>query len=179
MKDPVQSLSWDDLRIVQAVGKSGALASAAAMLGVNISTIARRLTRMEEKLGAALFDRRRISGYPATREGREIITLAERVELDVVVSVVRRVSGSVQSRVGSLRITTSDSDPAAFPHTDNRRFSGSERRDQDRGYCWKQRPESRARGNRHRHQGNREAAGKSVRAQDRDDRLGTLCKLFL
>jgi len=107
MKDPVQNLSWDDLRIVQAVGKSGALASAAAMLGVNISTIARRLTRMEETLGAALFDRRR-TGYLVTREGQEIMTLAERVELDVV-SVVRRVSGSVQNHVGSLRITTSDS----------------------------------------------------------------------
>ncbi len=107
MQDPVQKLSWDDLRIVRAIGRSGALAPAAKVLGVNISTIARRLNAVEAALGATLFERRR-TGYLVTRQGQEMMTLADRVELDVV-SVVRRVSDSIQDQIGTLRITTSDS----------------------------------------------------------------------
>ena len=107
MSDPIHKLSWDDLRIIRAVGKNGALAPAAEMLGVNRSTIARRLSKVEEILGVTLFDRRR-TGYSTTVEGEELIALTERVELDVV-SVARRVSGHVRGHVGDLRITTSDS----------------------------------------------------------------------
>lgn len=107
VNDPISKLSWDDLRIVRAIGKNGALAPAAEMLGINSSTIARRLTKVEEVLGTTLFDRRR-TGYVTTAEGDELIALAERVELDVV-SVARRVSGHSQGLAGDLRITTSDS----------------------------------------------------------------------
>ncbi len=100
-------LSWDDLRIIRAVGKNGAIAAAADTLGVNSSTIARRLSKVEETLGVTLFDRRR-TGFGPTAEGEELIALAERVELDVV-SVARQISGLVQGPVGDLRITTSDS----------------------------------------------------------------------
>ena len=62
---------------------------------------------MENVLGATLFDRRR-TGYVATVQGRELIALAERVELDVV-GVARRVAGHWQGHAGDLRITTSDS----------------------------------------------------------------------
>ncbi len=103
----IDRLSWDDLRIVRAIAHTGALAPAAGMLGLNGSTIARRLAKVEEVLGVALFDRRR-TGYVATAQGEEIVALAERVELDVV-SVARRVSGHGQGHAGDLRITTSDS----------------------------------------------------------------------
>lgn len=103
----ISRLSWDDLRIVHAIARTGALASAAQMLGLNGSTIARRLSKVEDVLGVALFDRRR-TGYVATVQGEEIVALAERVELDVI-SVARRVSGHVQGHSGELRITTSDS----------------------------------------------------------------------
>ncbi|MFL6731202.1 MAG: LysR family transcriptional regulator [Sphingomicrobium sp.] len=107
MSDFISKLSWDDLRIIRAIGKNGALARAAEMLGINNSTIARRLSKVERVLGATLFDRRR-TGYTPTVQGEELIALAERVELDVV-SVARRVSGHAQGHAGDLRITTSDS----------------------------------------------------------------------
>ncbi|WP_334150699.1 LysR family transcriptional regulator [Hyphomicrobium sp.] len=107
MSDPIEKLSWDDLRIIRAVGTNGGLAAAADILGVNSTTIARRLSKVEETLGVTLFDRRR-TGYVTTAAGEELIALAERVELDVV-SVARRVSGHVQGSVGDLRIATSDS----------------------------------------------------------------------
>jgi DNA-binding transcriptional LysR family regulator len=106
MSDPVGKLSWDDLRIIKAIGESGGLAAAATMLGVNNSTISRRLSRAEETLGVTLFERRR-AGYRPTSFGVELIALAERVELDVV-SVARRVSGHTQGHAGDLVVTTSD-----------------------------------------------------------------------
>src|SRR3546814_5770790 len=94
LTDPASRLSWDDLRVIRAIGKTGALATGAELLGINTSTIARRLSKMEEVLGATLFDRRR-TGYVATVQGQELIALAERVELDVV-GVARRVAGHWQ-----------------------------------------------------------------------------------
>ncbi|ADG10186.1 LysR family transcriptional regulator [Caulobacter segnis] len=107
MSDPTSKLSWDDLRVVQAVARTGALAAAAQTLGINVTTITRRLAKVEEVLGVALFDRRR-AGYVATAQGGEVVALAERVELDVI-GVARRVSGHAHGHAGELRITTSDS----------------------------------------------------------------------
>ncbi len=107
MSDPTSKLSWDDLRVVQAVARTGALAAAAQTLGINVTTITRRLAKVEEVLGVALFDRRR-AGYVTTAQGEEVVALAERVELDVI-GVARRVSGRAQGHAGDLRITTSDS----------------------------------------------------------------------
>jgi len=107
MSRAIDELSWDDLRIVKAIANAGALAAAAQTLGLNGSTIARRLSKVEGLLGVALFDRRR-AGYVPTAQGDQIIALAARVELDVV-SVTRRVSGHAQGHAGDLRVTTSDS----------------------------------------------------------------------
>ncbi|TDY43241.1 LysR family transcriptional regulator [Paraburkholderia rhizosphaerae] len=106
MSDSLQALSWDDLRIVKAVGESGSLVAAAAALGLNHSTVSRRLAVVEQTLGAVLFDRRR-SGYMTTDAGADVIDLATRVEKEIL-SVVRRVSRHAQSHTGDLRITTSD-----------------------------------------------------------------------
>lgn len=106
MNDPLKKFSWDDLRIIKAIGDSGGLVSAAAALGVNHSTMSRRLAAIEEALGVVLFDRRR-NGYVATEAGLEMIALGERVERDIL-SVACRISGHVQGHKGDLRITTSD-----------------------------------------------------------------------
>lgn len=106
MSDPLDKLSWDDLRIIKAIGEGGSLAAAAKTLRVNTTTISRRLSLAEDSLGVSLFDRRR-TGYLPTISGTELIALAERMELDIV-SVTRRVSGRVQGHAGELRVTTSD-----------------------------------------------------------------------
>ncbi|WP_394844793.1 LysR family transcriptional regulator [Pendulispora brunnea] len=106
MSDALQRLSWDDLRIIKAIGEGGGLVAAAAALAVNHSTISRRLAVVEQTLGVVLFDRRR-SRYAPTAAGADMIALAERVEHDIL-NVARRVSGNVQSHKGDLRVTTSD-----------------------------------------------------------------------
>ena len=106
MSDPLNKLSWDDLRIIKAIGESGGLAGAAEALGLNHSTLSRRLAAVEESLGVVLFDRRR-SGYIPTSAGAELVALGARVENDVL-SSARRVSGRAQGHAGDLRVTTSD-----------------------------------------------------------------------
>lgn len=98
--------SWDDLQIIRAIGQTGTLATAAAELGLNATTVARRLDQAETTLGVALFDRRR-TGYRPTVAGMEMIALADRIEPDIV-GVVRSVSAHDQDRAGDLRVTTSD-----------------------------------------------------------------------
>ena len=105
--DAVAQLSWDDLRIIKALSECANRTDAAKKLGINISTVSRRVAQLEKTLGVALFDHRR-SGYMLTAEGVELRELAERVELDIV-SVARRVSRTGQGPLGKLRITTSDS----------------------------------------------------------------------
>ncbi|MEK1942750.1 MAG: LysR family transcriptional regulator [Pseudomonas sp.] len=107
VSDAVNQLSWDDLRIIKTLSECGNRADTAKKLGVNVSTVSRRVAQVEKTLGVALFDHRR-SGYMLTAEGAELRALAERVELDIV-SVARRVSRAGQGPLGKLRITTSDS----------------------------------------------------------------------
>ncbi|WP_394834297.1 LysR family transcriptional regulator [Pendulispora rubella] len=106
MTDALQRLSWDDLRIIKAIGEGGGLAAAATALGVNHSTISRRLAVVEETVGVVLFDRRR-RGYVPTGPGTDMIALADRIENDIL-HVVRRISGHAQGHKGDLRVTTSD-----------------------------------------------------------------------
>ena len=101
------TLSWDDLRIVKVLSDCGNRSLAAEKLGINASTVSRRVAQAEAALGVALFDRRR-AGYKLTAEGMELRALSERVELDVV-SVARRISGSTHDPQGTLRVATSDS----------------------------------------------------------------------
>lgn len=105
--EAANQLSWDDLRIIKTLSECGNRAATAKKLGINVSTVSRRVSQVEKTLGVALFDHRK-SGYLLTIEGAELRALAERVELDIV-SVTRRVSRAGQGPLGKLRITTSDS----------------------------------------------------------------------
>jgi len=107
VSEAVNQLSWDDLRIIKILSDCGSRAATAKRLGVNVSTVSRRIAQVEKALGVALFDHRK-AGYLLTVEGAELRALAERVELDIV-SVTRRVSRASQGPLGKLRITTSDS----------------------------------------------------------------------
>src|SRR5258708_19729068 len=112
MSDPLDKLSWDDLRIIKAIGESGGLAAAARMLGFNNTTISRRLSRLERVVGAVLFDRPR-TGYRPTVSGAQLIALAPRVEVDIV-GVAKPLSCHSQPPPRHLPLPTSDTLPLAF-----------------------------------------------------------------
>ena len=99
-------LSWDDFRYVKAIADHRSLAGAAGVLGVNHSTVFRRLAQIEEQLGSRLFERSR-GGYALTPCGEEMVRLAERMDEDIV-SFERRVTGHDLRPSGELRVTTND-----------------------------------------------------------------------
>ncbi|MGG7516835.1 LysR family transcriptional regulator [Allorhizobium undicola] len=100
-------LAWDDLHLVKAVADARGMAGAAAALGVDHSTVFRRLGALEADLGAQLFERRR-SGYELTPAGEEMLTLAERIDQDVN-RLERRLRGKQIAPSGEIRIATADS----------------------------------------------------------------------
>jgi len=74
-----QSLNWDDLKYFLAVARTGTLRGGADSIGVNHTTLARRVDIMEERVGSRLFDRSK-SGLVLTQLGEDLLPYAERVE---------------------------------------------------------------------------------------------------
>lgn len=72
-------MNWDDLRYALAVAEKGSLSAASAALGVNASTVLRRIAALEKSLGARLFERDR-TGYRVTQEGGALIASLQPVQ---------------------------------------------------------------------------------------------------
>ncbi len=85
------ALSWDDFRLVKTIAEARSLPAAASRLGVNHSTVFRRLRQIEETLGVALFEKHR-TGYTLTAAGEEVATLAARMDDDIA-AIARRLAG--------------------------------------------------------------------------------------
>ena len=97
-------LDWSDLRHALAIGQAGTLAGAARQLGVNATTVQRRLEALEQRLGARLFDRLR-SGYQPTEAGAVLLEQARRMA-DQADEIERRVLGRDRELTGPLRVAT-------------------------------------------------------------------------
>jgi DNA-binding transcriptional LysR family regulator len=102
----MQPMSWDDLRVFLAVARGGSYKAAARALGVNPTTIARRLAALETALGQRLFERspERLSPTPA---GRALLARAERVEVEMQ-ALSRELTGAETQLAGPLRVTATD-----------------------------------------------------------------------
>src|SRR5271166_2116951 len=99
-------LDWDEFRLVKAIADSRSLAGAAERLGLNHSTVFRRLAALEAGVGARLFERSR-AGYEPTAAGDEMIALANTMA-DSIVEFERRIAGRDVKPTGQLRVTTAD-----------------------------------------------------------------------
>ncbi|WP_342237444.1 LysR family transcriptional regulator [Inquilinus sp. OTU3971] len=107
MGEPFGNISWDDFRLIKAIADSRGLPGAAVQLGLNHSTVFRRLGQVEQALGVTLFERHR-SGYVLTPVGEEMAELATRLDDDIT-GFTRKVAGRTISPTGELRVTTNDS----------------------------------------------------------------------
>lgn len=100
----MSELDWSDLRHVLAIGSSGSLAGAARTLGVNHTTVLRRVDALEAHLGARLFERHRGAWQP-TEAGLVVLEQARRMA-DRADEVERLVLGRDRELTGPLRVTT-------------------------------------------------------------------------
>ncbi|MBX3270655.1 MAG: LysR family transcriptional regulator [Sandaracinaceae bacterium] len=97
------ALRWDDLRTFLAVARTGTLAGAAVALGVNASTVHRRVAGLEDALGAPLFERDP-RGYRVTQLGEVLVPHAEEVE-EAVLALRRKARGHDLDARGPVRLT--------------------------------------------------------------------------
>jgi len=72
-------MDWDGLRIFLAVARAGRVSTAARRLGIEHTTVSRRIASLEQDLGTALFFRT-AAGYRLTPVGDSVLAHAETME---------------------------------------------------------------------------------------------------
>lgn len=96
-------MNWDDARIFLAVAREGSFSNAARRLGVQHSTVSRRISALEQKLATQLVERK-VSGYILTEAGEELKSSACRIENELL-SFEGAVGGQNEDVAGLLRVT--------------------------------------------------------------------------
>ena len=96
-------MQWDDLRIFLAVARAGSISGAATRLGVQHSTVSRRLRALEERLGTRLIERK-TSGNELTEAGEDLQLSARKIEAEILEFEGAR-SGEDTGAAGELRVT--------------------------------------------------------------------------
>lgn len=102
----MQRLNWDNLRYVLMVANKGSISAAARELGVNRSTVLRRIERFQQDLNCRIFDRSS-DGYALTPEAEKMIDAAREVE-STLYDMQRQIEGQELRLEGKLCITTTD-----------------------------------------------------------------------
>jgi DNA-binding transcriptional LysR family regulator len=96
--------NWDDLRIFLSVARSETLSGAGRALRMDPATVGRRVARLEEALGQALFVKSPL-GYTLTEAGTRLVDHAERAEAAMQGA---NTSGDAETLSGQIRIGAPD-----------------------------------------------------------------------
>lgn len=101
----MQPIHWNDLQDFLAIARAGQLARAAALAGVDATTMGRRLRRLEMRLGQTLFEQTR-EGQVLTETGEALLAQVEGMEAAAgrIAEGVRPASGLS----GTVRISLSE-----------------------------------------------------------------------
>ncbi len=99
-------LDWDDVRVFLSCFENGSFRKAADRLGVNASTVGRRIEGLERRLGYPLFNRL-TEGLVPTPEGRAVIEPARRMERSFF-DFHRKMEGPDDASRGAVRISITE-----------------------------------------------------------------------
>ncbi len=102
----MHKLDWDNVRHFLEVVRSGSVTQAAQRLGVNQSTVSRRITALEQRLGKKLFERSG-NGWVITPVGERLVASAENMAEEAN-TIERHVEADSQELSGRLRVTVAD-----------------------------------------------------------------------
>ncbi len=103
----MQMFDWDDVRHFLEVVRSGSTTKAADRLGVNQSTVSRRISALESQLGTGLFDRSAGSGWVITPAGERMVEAAEQMSAQAD-SIQRQILSDTTDVRGLIRFTIGD-----------------------------------------------------------------------
>lgn len=95
---------WNDLRYFLAVARYGRLVDAGRRLGVDHTTVARRITALEQAIGCHLFHRSP-RGLSLTESGQRLVSHAERVESETA-AISADLAGQDIQISGAVRLAT-------------------------------------------------------------------------
>lgn len=110
----LETSCWDDLHAAYQVARTGSLSQAGQALGVNHSTVLRRVNRLEQQLGLRLFLRHQ-RGYRLTDAGELLLERMTPVAGDVQ-RLLSSLSAMDDAPSGTLKISTvSDFSPFFAP----------------------------------------------------------------
>jgi DNA-binding transcriptional LysR family regulator len=99
---PTEPLRWDDVRLFLALCRARTVSEASRALGVDSSTVSRRLTALEEALSITLFDRNH-EGISATKPAEDLLPVAEEMEA-VMLRFAHAADGLEREVSGLVRI---------------------------------------------------------------------------
>ncbi|MAU59945.1 LysR family transcriptional regulator [Parvibaculum sp.] len=99
-------MNWDDLRFFLAVAGAGSLSGAGQQLGVNTTTVLRRVASLEDDLGARLFERER-TGYRLTAAGEKLVEALEPVDRRLS-ALPRDFAAAGEGAEGSVRLAAGE-----------------------------------------------------------------------
>ena len=99
---PSEALRWDDVRLFLALCRARTVGEAGRALGVDSSTVSRRLTALEEALTTSLFDRNH-EGISATKAAEDLLPVAEEMEA-VMLRFAHAADGLEREVAGLVRI---------------------------------------------------------------------------
>ncbi len=93
-------MDWDNLQVFLTIARTGRVSAAARRLGVEHTTVSRRLEVLEKELGVPLFYRT-TTGYLLTPHGKNVVASAETMERAAIAVAgrAREGSGAVAGRV--------------------------------------------------------------------------------
>src|SRR4051812_48244384 len=97
---------WSDVPLVLALARSGTLAGAARDLGIDATTIGRRITALEKRAGTKLFERT-VAGFTLAAHAQEAVADAERME-DAFLGFQRRLAARDRPLRGRVRIAVDE-----------------------------------------------------------------------
>ena len=96
-------LQWDDVKLFLALCRARSVGGAAKALGVDASTVSRRLVALEAAVAATLFDRGR-HGVAPTKAAEDLLPVAETIE-ESMTRFTRAAEGLERDVTGLVRIT--------------------------------------------------------------------------
>ncbi len=95
-------VDWDNLQVFLTIARSGRVSAAARRLGVEHTTVSRRLETLERELGVPLFYRT-TTGYLLTPHGKNVMASAETMER-AAIAVAGRASEGSGATAGRVRL---------------------------------------------------------------------------